>query len=55
MKTPKKNPAAQALGALGGKAKSDRKAEAARLNGAKGGRPKSKISVRQTPRPKLSA
>jgi hypothetical protein len=35
-----KNKAAQSLGRLGGKAKSDRKAEAARVNGKKGGRPR---------------
>ena len=37
---PTKNPAAVALGALGGRAKSARKTNAARLNGRKGGRPK---------------
>ena len=37
---PTKNPAAVALGALGGRKKSARKAEAARLNGRKGGRPR---------------
>ena len=35
-----KNPAAVALGRLGGQVKSDRKAEAARLNGKRGGRPR---------------
>jgi hypothetical protein len=35
-----KNPAAVALGALGGRAKSARKTNAARLNGRKGGRPR---------------
>lgn len=35
-----KNPAAVALGRLGGRVKSDRKAAAARLNGKRGGRPK---------------
>lgn len=35
-----KNPAAVALGALGGRATSKKKAEAARRNGKKGGRPK---------------
>lgn len=35
-----KNSAAVALGRLGGRVKSDRKAEAARLNGKRGGRPK---------------
>lgn len=34
-----KNPAAVALGKLGGRVRSDAKAEAARANGAKGGRP----------------
>lgn len=34
------NPAAVALGRLGGKAKSKHKAAAARKNGRKGGRPK---------------
>lgn len=36
----KKNPAAVALGKLGGAATSDAKAEAARTNGKKGGRPR---------------
>lgn len=35
-----KNPAAVALGSLGGKAKSDKKAQSSRKNGKKGGRPK---------------
>jgi hypothetical protein len=35
-----KNPAAVALGKLGGSAKSGRKSAAARKNGKKGGRPK---------------
>jgi len=35
-----KNPAAVALGSLGGSKKSKRKAAAARKNGKKGGRPK---------------
>ncbi len=35
-----KNPAAVALGKLGGLAKSKKKAEAVRKNGKKGGRPK---------------
>ena len=35
-----KNPAAVALGRLGGRIKSDRKTAAARLNGRKGGRPR---------------
>jgi hypothetical protein len=34
-----KNKAAQSLGRLGGKAKTEAKTEAARANGAKGGRP----------------
>lgn len=37
---PKKNPAAVALGALGGKARTKKKIEAARRNGKKGGRRK---------------
>ncbi len=36
----KKNPAAQALGALGGLKRSKAKAAAAKRNGKKGGRPK---------------
>ena len=36
----KRNPAAVALGALGGRSKSKKKIEASRLNGKKGGRPK---------------
>lgn len=39
---PLKNPAAVALGKLGGRATSAAKAEAARNNGKKGGRPKAK-------------
>ena len=35
-----KNPAAVALGTLGGRVKSERKAAAARLNGKRGGRPR---------------
>jgi len=35
-----KNPAAVALGKLGGSRKSDKKAAASRRNGKKGGRPK---------------
>jgi len=35
-----KNPAAVALGRLGGKAKSDQKAKSSAENGKKGGRPK---------------
>lgn len=46
MSTPTKNPAAVALGRLGGKVggkvKSEAKAAAARANGAKGGRPRKK-------------
>jgi hypothetical protein len=37
--TEKKNPAAVALGKLGGSKKSDKKAAAVRKNGKKGGRP----------------
>jgi hypothetical protein len=40
VKTP--NPAAQALGRLGGKKKTPAKAKAARENGAKGGRPRTR-------------
>lgn len=36
----KKNPAAVALGRLGGQSKSERKLNASRANGAKGGRPR---------------
>lgn len=43
---PRKNPAAVALGRLGGEATSERKAEAARENGKRGGRPKSPTSIR---------
>ena len=35
-----KNPAAVALGSLGGRAKSEKKSASSRLNGKKGGRPK---------------
>ena len=38
----KKNPHAQALGAIGGKSTSDAKKNAARENGKKGGRPRLK-------------
>ena len=38
--SPTKTPAAVALGTLGGRVKSERKAAAARLNGKKGGRPR---------------
>lgn len=38
--TMKKNKHAVALGRLGGKSKTDKKADAARANGKKGGRPK---------------
>ena len=37
---PTKNPAAVALGRLGGAARSEKKAEAARMNAKKGGWPK---------------
>lgn len=40
MPTLKKNPAAVALGRLGGQHTSPRKTAAARANGAKGGRPR---------------
>ena len=40
-----KNPAAVALGRLGGLVKSQRKAETARANGKRGGRPKKVQSV----------
>lgn len=39
------NKHAQALGRIGGKVKSRRKAKASRLNGKKGGRPKKKLST----------
>ena len=42
-----KNPAAVALGRLGGRVKSDRKAEAARLNGKRGGRPRKQQAIPQ--------
>jgi hypothetical protein len=38
------NPHAQALGKLGGQAKSPAKAEAARKNGKRGGRPQKKVN-----------
>lgn len=40
MSNKNKNPSAVALGSLGGKVKSKKKAEASRANGKKGGRPK---------------
>lgn len=40
MTTPRKNPAAVALGKLGGAVRSQAKAEACRRNGRKGGRPR---------------
>jgi hypothetical protein len=42
MTTTTKNPAAVALGRLGGAKKSTAKSEASRANGKKGGRPKKK-------------
>ena len=42
-----KNPAAVALGTLGGRVKSERKAAAARLNGKKGGRPRKQQPIPQ--------
>lgn len=42
---PTKNPAAQSLGALGGRVRSEKKAAAARTNGKKGGRPR-KVTAR---------
>lgn len=39
------NKHAQALGRIGGKKKSARKAKASRLNGKKGGRPAKKLST----------
>ena len=38
--TPRKNAHAAALGRIGGKVSSPRKARAARINGRKGGRPR---------------
>lgn len=43
-----KNPAAVALGRLGGRVKSDAKAAAVRLNGLKGGRPRKTEPVNPT-------
>lgn len=40
MRTPRKNPAAVALGRLGGRTSTPAKAEAARANGRLGGRPR---------------
>jgi len=45
-----KNPAAVALGRLGGKEKSDQKAKSSAENGKKGGRPKKKIAPAVEPR-----
>lgn len=42
-----KNPAAVALGKLGGSKKSKKKTEAARENGKKGGRPVNNISTKK--------
>jgi hypothetical protein len=44
-----KNPAAVALGTLGGRVKSERKAAAARLNGKRGGRPKKTQTAMSVP------
>jgi len=46
-----KNPAAVALGKLGGEARTERKAAAARANGAKGGRPRKAIPESLTTAP----
>lgn len=43
MTAPIKNPAAVALGSLGGKVKSPAKAAACRRNGRLGGRPKKRV------------
>lgn len=45
-KTKSKNPAAVALGKIGGAKKSEKKAQAARENGKSGGRPKKTLSVK---------
>lgn len=42
-----KNPAAVALGKLGGRVKSEKKAAAVRENGKKGGRPKAIVPIRK--------
>ena len=44
-----KNPAAVALGRLGGEAKSEAKAKASAANGEKGGRPKKQTATTQPP------
>lgn len=46
----KKNPHAVALGKLGGKVKSEKKAHAVRENGKKGGRPRVDTANRQVSR-----
>ncbi len=40
-----KNPHAQALGKLGGKARSKKKTESSRINGRLGGRPKAVVEL----------
>ena len=42
---PRKNPAAVALGRMGGKVKSEKKAQAVRENGKRGGRPLKTVTV----------
>lgn len=44
-----KNPAAVALGKLGGSKKSERKADAVRRNGKKGGRPSNRSKASTNP------
>jgi hypothetical protein len=50
----KKNPAAVALGSLGGQKRTKAKAQASRLNGLKGGRPRS-ANFKPRKRPKKAA